>query len=60
MFAIKNNKNEYLTKKNLYNDFSFTNNSNFAYVWGDIREAETVRNTLTDYQNITDLEIVTI
>lgn len=60
MFAIKNKNNQYLTRRNLFDDYSFTDNNNFAYVWRDIREAEAVRNILTDYQNITDLEIVTI
>ena len=60
MFAIKNKNNQYLTRRNMFDDYSFTDNNNFAYVWGDIREAETVRNILIDYQNITDLEIVTI
>lgn len=60
MFAIKNKNNQYLTRKNLFDDYSFTDNNNFAYVWGTINEAEIVRNILTDYQNITDLEIVTL
>ncbi len=60
MFAIKNKNNQYLTRKNLFDDYSFTDNDNFAYVWGKIAEAESVRNILTDYQNITDLEIVTL
>ncbi len=60
MFAIKNKNNQYLTRKGMFDDYSFTDNNNFAYVWGKIEEAEAVRNILTDYQNITDLEIVTI
>lgn len=60
MYAIKNKNNQYLTRKNLFDDYSFTDNNNFAYVWGKIAEAEAVRNILTQYQNITDLEIITI
>jgi len=60
MFAIKNKNNQYLTRKGIDSDYSFTDNNNFAYVWGKINEAEAVRNILTDYQGITDLEIVMI
>ena len=60
MFAIKNKNNQYLTRKGMFDDYSFTDNNNFAYVWGKIEEAEAVRNILVDCQNITNLEIVTI
>lgn len=60
MYAIKNKNNQYLTRMRFDADYTFTDNNNFAYVWDRIEEAETVRNILTDYQNITDLEIVTI
>ena len=60
MYAIKNKNNQYLTRRNLFDDYSFTDNNNFAYVWGNIAEAEAVRNILTDYQGITDLEIIII
>ena len=60
MFAIKNKNNQYLTRMGIDADYSFTDNKNFAYVWGKLTEAEVVRNILTDHQNITDLEIVTI
>ena len=60
MFAIKNKNNEYLTRRGIDTDYSFTDNNNFAYVWGKIEEAEAVRNILTDYQGITDLEIITL
>lgn len=60
MFAIKNKNNQYLTRKGIDTDYSFTDNNNFAYVWGKIEEAEAVKNILTNHQNITDLEIATI
>ena len=60
MFAIKNKNNQYLTRRGIDADYTFTDNNNFAYVWGRIEEAETVRNILTDYQDINDLEIVTL
>jgi len=60
MFTIINKNKQYITRQSLTADYNFTDNNNFAYVWGRIEEAEAVRNILTDYQNITDLEIVTI
>jgi len=60
MFTIINKNKQYITRRSLTDDFSFTDNYNFAYVWGKIAEAEAVRNILIDHQNITDLEIVTI
>ena len=60
MFAIINKNKQYLTRRGIDADYTFTDNNNFAYVWGRIEEAETVRNILTDYQGITDLEIIII
>ncbi len=60
MYAIKNKNNQYLTRKGMFDDYSFTDNNNLAYVWDKIAEAEAVRNILTDYQGINDLEIVTL
>ncbi len=60
MYAIINKNNQYLTRRNLFDDYSFIDNNNFAYVWGNINEAEAVRNILIKHQGITNLEIVTI
>lgn len=60
MYAIVNKNKQYLTRRTINSDYSFTDNNNLAYVWGKIAEAEAVRNILTDYQGINDLEIVTI
>lgn len=58
MYAIKNKNNEYLTRRTINSDYSFTDNNNLAYVWDDIREVEALKNILTKYQNIADLKIV--
>lgn len=60
MFAIINKNKQYLTRRGIDADYTFTDNNNFAYVWGTINEAEAVRNILTDYQGVNDLEIITI
>jgi len=60
MFAIINKNKQYLTRRGIDADYTFTDNNNFAYVWGTINEAEAVRNILTDYQGVNDLEIVAI
>ena len=60
MYAIINKNKQYLTRRGIDADYTFTDNNNFAYVWGNIAEAETVRNILTDYQGINDLEIITL
>ena len=60
MYTIINKNKQYITRQSLTADFSFTSNNNFAYVFDNLNQAEAVRNILTQYQNITDLEIITI
>lgn len=60
MFAIINKNKQYLTRRGIDADYTFTDNNNFAYVWRTINEAEAVRNILTDYRGINELEIVTL
>jgi len=60
MFTIINKNKEYITRKSLTDDFSFTDNNNFAYVYDNLNQAEAVRNILEKYQCYNDLEIITI
>jgi len=60
MFTIINKNKQYITRRSLTDDFSFTDNYNFAYVYDNINQVEAIRNILEKYQGYNDLEIITI
>jgi hypothetical protein len=43
MFAILNKNNQYLTRKGINSNLSFTDNQNFAYTYKDKSEAKRVK-----------------
>jgi len=52
MIFVKNSEGNYLTRKSLTTNFSFTNNKNFAYIFDSEAQAQSVIQYLDVEANI--------